>query len=216
MGAYPQLLRQDLPVPLRLGEKHHEIAVLEDVLDLPGGKEVLHVLGQGAGDAALFAEHLPDGHEIAGSQLVLQQHMELVIVAPGGNAPGEIVGDLAVHQVVDDVHGYGAEARPQPFQIKAHHPGVLVAHVGLVVEDVQGAGNIDFKGRRQPFGLRFRLLAEKVIEVLQGGEGRMPRGVEEVPVHHPGAPVNDGPLHRLQPILASHNELHQGEDEIAF
>ena len=41
VGAYPQLLRQDLPVPLRLGEKHHEIAVLEDVLDLPGGKEVV-------------------------------------------------------------------------------------------------------------------------------------------------------------------------------
>jgi hypothetical protein len=85
-----------------------------------------------------------------------------------------------------------------------------------VVENVQGAGHINFKGCCQPFGLRLRLPAEKVIEILQGRERRMLRVIEEIPVNHPGAPVNDGPLHRLQPILASHNELHQGEDEIAF
>ena len=142
--------------------------------------------------------------------------MELVIVAPCGEAPGEVVGDLAVHQVVYNVHGNGAEPRPQTLQIKAHHPGVLVAYIGLVVENVQGARHINFKGRCQPFGLRFRLSAEKVIEILQGREWCSLRVIEEIPVHHPGAPVNDGPLHGLQPVFASHNELHEGEDKIAF
>ena len=103
--------------------------------------------------------------------------MKLVIVAPCSDPVGEVIGNLAVHQVVDDVHGNGAKDRPQPLQIEAHHPGIFIVHVGLVVKNVQGAGHIDFKRRRQPLGLGLRLLTEKVIEVLQGGERRMLRVV---------------------------------------
>ena len=32
-----------------------------------------HILREGAGDAALFAEHLPHGHKVAGGEFVPQQ-----------------------------------------------------------------------------------------------------------------------------------------------
>ena len=55
----------------------HKVGVFKDVFNLPAGKEVFHILGQGARDAALFTEHFPDGDKVAGSQLVLQQYMDL-------------------------------------------------------------------------------------------------------------------------------------------
>ena len=85
--------------------------------------------------------------------------MELIIVAPCSDTTGEVVGHLTVHQVVDDVHGNRAEARPQLLQVKAHHTGVSVIHIGLVVEDIEGAGHIDLKGRCQPLCLGLGLLA---------------------------------------------------------
>ena len=141
-GSRAQFVVLHLPVSLRLRQKHHKVGVFKDVFNLPAGKEVFHILRQGARDAALFTEHFPDGDEVAGSQLVLQQHMELVIVAPCSDTTGEVVGNLTVHQIVDDVHGNRAEARPQLLQVEAHHTGVSVIHIGLVVEDVEGARHI--------------------------------------------------------------------------
>ena len=197
MRADAQLFGKYLPVSLRLRQKHHKVGVFKDVLDLPAGKEVFHILRQGARDAALFTEHFPDGDEVAGSQLVLQQHMELVIVAPCSDTTGEVVGHLTVHQVVDDMHGNRAEPRPQPLQVEAHHTGVSVIHIGLVVEDVEGARHIDLKGRCQPFCLGLGLLAQKVIQILKRRHRGIVRVIEKVPVHHAGAAVNDGALHGL-------------------
>ena len=123
--------------------------------------------------------------------------MELVIVAPCSDTVGEVVGNLTVHQVVDDVHGDSTQARPQLLQVKAHHTGVFIVHIGLIVEDVEGAGHIDFKGRCQPLRLGLGLLAQKVVQVLERRKGRVVRVIEKVPVHHAGAAVNDGALHRL-------------------
>ena len=44
MGADPELLRQNLAVPLCLGEQNKEVRVLKDVFNLRAGKEVLHIL----------------------------------------------------------------------------------------------------------------------------------------------------------------------------
>ena len=41
VGADTELLRQNLPVPLCLGEQNKEIRVFKDVLDLRAGKEVV-------------------------------------------------------------------------------------------------------------------------------------------------------------------------------
>lgn len=61
MGHIGKLVRADaqlfgkyLPVSLRLRQKHHKVGVFKDVLDLPAGKEVFHILRQGARDAALL------------------------------------------------------------------------------------------------------------------------------------------------------------------
>ena len=123
--------------------------------------------------------------------------MELVVIAPCSNTAGEVVGNLIVGQVVDDVHGNRAEARPQLLQVEAHHTGVSVIHIGLVVEDVEGAGHIDLKGCCQPLCLGLGLLAQKVIQVLKRRHRGIVRVIEKVPVHHAGAAVNDGALHGL-------------------
>ena len=44
VGADPELLRQNLAVPLCLGEQNKEVRVLKDVLNLRAGKEILHIL----------------------------------------------------------------------------------------------------------------------------------------------------------------------------
>ena len=49
VGADPELLRQNLAVPLCLGEQNKEVRVLEDIFNLRAGKEVLYVLRQSEG-----------------------------------------------------------------------------------------------------------------------------------------------------------------------
>ena len=58
----PQLLRQNLPVSLGLVQHVDKIRVLKDILDLTGGQQVLHILGQAAGYAAPFPEPFPYLH----------------------------------------------------------------------------------------------------------------------------------------------------------
>ena len=41
VGADPELLRQNLAVPLCLGEQNKEVRVLEDIFNLRAGKEVV-------------------------------------------------------------------------------------------------------------------------------------------------------------------------------
>ena len=123
--------------------------------------------------------------------------MELVIIAPCSNTAGEVVGNLIVGQVVEDVHGNFAEPGAQLLQIEAQHSGIFIVHIGFVVEQVEGARHIDFKGRCQPLCLGFALLAQKVIQVLKRRHGCVFRVVEQIPVHHAGAAVNDGALDGL-------------------
>ena len=77
-----QLLCEDRPVTLGLRQQDQKIRVVQNVGDGRACQQVFHILREGAGDAALFTEHLPNGHKVAGSELVPQQDMELVKVAP--------------------------------------------------------------------------------------------------------------------------------------
>src|SRR5699024_12152708 len=86
-----QLLGKDRPVTLGLGQQDQKIRVVQNVGDGWACQQVFHILREGAGDAALFAEHLPDGHKVAGGELVPQQDMELVKVAPCSD-PSLVVG----------------------------------------------------------------------------------------------------------------------------
>ncbi|CCL63115.1 hypothetical protein BN182_3590017 [Clostridioides difficile E9] len=66
-------------------------------------------MGQRRGDAALFAEHLPHGHKVAGGQRVTEQHMELVKVAPSSQRLGVVGVHRRGDKLVGDVHGDLAE-----------------------------------------------------------------------------------------------------------
>ena len=55
-GRDAQMLGKDLTVSRRLVEHVDEIGVFKDVFNLPGGQQILHVLGDARGDAAPLAE----------------------------------------------------------------------------------------------------------------------------------------------------------------
>ena len=78
-----------------------------------------------------------------------------------------------------------------------------------MVEHVKGARHIDFKGSCQPYRLALRLGTEQVIQGLEGRHFACFRVLQVFPVHLAHTTVNDGPLHRLQAILAANDQLHQ-------
>ena len=65
------------------------------------------------GDAALFAEHLPHGHKVAGRQRITEQDMELVKIAPCRHAVFEVGSHRRSDKIVGDVHGDLAEVFTQ-------------------------------------------------------------------------------------------------------
>ena len=108
-----ELLCQNCTVTLRLRQQHHEIRVIQNVLDFPAGQQVFHILRQRRGDAALFAEHFPDRHKVAGCQRVTEQDVELVKVAPSRHALGMVGVYRRRDKFIGGVHGDFAEVFTQ-------------------------------------------------------------------------------------------------------
>ena len=113
MFGNAKLLCQNRTVALRLRQQHHEIRVVQNVLDLPAGQQVFHILRQRRGDAPLFTEHLPHGHKVAGCQRITEQDMELVKVAPCRHALGMVGVHRRRDKFIGGVHGYLAEVFTQ-------------------------------------------------------------------------------------------------------
>lgn len=88
-----QLPRQNLPVTGSLVQHIYEVRVLEDVLYLAAGQEILYVLGDAGRNAAPFAEALPDFHGIGRCLLLLEKKVELVHIVSGGLSGGTIGRD---------------------------------------------------------------------------------------------------------------------------
>lgn len=78
--------------------------------------------------------------------------MELVKIAPGRNAAVKIHIDRRSYKVVGNVHGDLAEVFSQPFENDAHDMGREL-YVGLVVEQVKGAGAVELQGGCHTAGL---------------------------------------------------------------
>ena len=139
--------------------------------------------------------------------------MKLVNVVAGGLASGPVDGDAVPNLVLDDQH-------PQLFQLLAQLLDVIAdnavvdVHVGPVIEHIQTAGDVDFQRRGDEMGLLFLLFQQKVIQVLQDGHILRPGVGQIVPVDQPDAAVNDGLFHRLQPVLAAHHNVAEGQQEI--
>ena len=99
--------------------------------------------------------------------------MELVKIAPGRNAAVKIHIDRRSYKVVGNVHGDLAEVFSQPFENDAHDMGREL-YVGLVVEQVKGAGAIELQGGCHTAGLRLRLLQKLLVQVLKQGRLAVP------------------------------------------
>ena len=72
-----------MPVACRQVEHENEVRVFEDVLHLPAGEKILHILGDAGGNAAPFAEALPDLSGIRRGLLFPEQQMHFVDIVAG-------------------------------------------------------------------------------------------------------------------------------------
>ena len=83
-----------------------------------------------------------------------------------------------------------------------------------MIEDIQRAVNIDFKGSRNALCLRLFLTSQNVVEVfenrhlLRNGIGKV------VLINHADTSVNDGLFDGLQTVLAAYDQLTHGEDKV--
>ena len=141
--------------------------------------------------------------------------MHFINVEPGGLTGLPVFADPAPYLILYHLH-------PELFQLLSQllngiaDDTALDLYIGAVVKDVQTAGNIDFQRRGQTLGLWLRLFPQELVEVAQHGHLIRAGVLQIIPVNHVNAPVHDGFLHRLQPRLAAHDQLHEGEDEVAF
>ena len=165
MLGYAELFRQNRPVTLGLGQKDHKVRVVQNVLNLPAGQEVFHILRKCAGDTAFFAEHLPDRHKVAGRQRIAEQDMELVKVAPGRHALPEVGIHRLGDKLICDVHGDLAEVFSHVLEHDAHHP-LVCFHIRGMVKEIEGAGTVELQGRCHTAGLRLRLAQKLLVQIL--------------------------------------------------
>ncbi len=210
-----QPLRQDLPVAGGLVEHIDEVAVLQDVLDLRGGEQVLGVLGRPGRHPAPFSKPLPDLRRIGRRLLLLQQKVELIHEIPGGAADGPVDGDCVPHRVLDNEHPRLFQVFAQALDVKADQP-VADVHSGAVVEEVEGAVDIQIQRLGHTVRLRDTLRQQRLHQVAQNGHILRP-GVGKVGlVDLLHRPVDNRFLDGLQPGLAAHDELAEGQHEVAF
>ena len=85
-----------------------------------------------------------------------------------------------------------------------------------MIEDVQRAVNIDFKGGCDALCLRLLLISQNVVEVFEDRHFLRLGVCKKLLIDHANTAVNDGLLNRLQAVLAADNQLAHGEDEVGF
>ena len=210
-----QPLRQNLAVAGGLVEHIDEIAVFQDVLDLRGGEQVLGVLGRPGGHPAPFSKPFPDLRRIGRRLLLLQQKVELIHEIPGGAADGPVDGDRIPHRVLDNEHPRLFQVLAQTLDVKADQP-VADVHGSAVIKEVQRTVHIQIQRLGHPVGLRDALRQQRLHQVAQDGHILRP-GVREVGlVDLLHRPVDDRFLDGLQPRLATHDELAEGQHEVTF
>ena len=124
-------------------------------------------------------------------------------------------GHSIPHGVLYDEHPDLLELLAQLLDVEADN-AVFNVDVGAVVEHVEGAGNVDFQSRGDVLRLLFLLPPQLVIQVLQNRHILRHRVAEIIPVHHAHTAVDDGLFHRHEAVLAAHDQLAEGEDEVGF
>ena len=210
-----QPLRQNLPVAGGLVEHIDEIAVLQDVLDLRGGEQVLGVLGGPRGHPAPLSKPFPNLGAVRRSLLLLQQKVELIHEIPGGASDSPVDGDRIPHRVLDNKHPRLFQVFAQALDVEADQP-VADVHRGAVVEEVEGTVHIQIQRLRHPVGLRDTLRHQRLHQVAQDGHILRPGVGKVILIDFLHRPVDDRLFDGLQPRLAPHDELTEGKHEVTF
>ena len=141
--------------------------------------------------------------------------MELVKVAPSSKALGVVGVDRRCDKLVCNVHGDLAEVFAHAFQNDAHHTGIRL-DIGGVVEQVEGACAVELQRRCHTPGLRLRLFQQFLIQVLQQRHIPAADPQRQLPVDQPHTAVNDRLFDGLQALLAAHDQLAQGQQEVGL
>ena len=141
--------------------------------------------------------------------------MELVHIVAGGftgiTVGGHTPPDLILHHQHTDLF----QLLAQLLDVIADN-AVVDVHIALVVEHIEGAGHIDFQCRGDVLCLFFLLCPQQVVKVLQDRHILRAGVIEVSLIDQPHTAVNDGFLHRLQALFATHDQLTQGQDKICF
>lgn len=201
-----ELLGENLSVAGRLVEHIHIVGVLEDVLDLAGGKQVFDVLRDARGNAAQFAESLPYFNGIGGGLVFRQEQVHFVDIVAGGFMRLAVYRDAIPDLILHNQHTDFLELLSQLLNIVADDAAADI-HICAVIEDVERAGNVDFKGSCDILRFLFVLPPQLVVEVFEYGHLFRLRVVQILAVDETDTAVNDGLFDRLQAVLAADNEL---------
>ena len=141
--------------------------------------------------------------------------MHLVDVIAGGLVRFAVDGDAVPHRVLHDEHSDFLELLAQLLDVEADD-AVFNIDAGAVVEHVQGAGDVNLQRRGNILGFLFLLRQKGIVQILQHGHILRNRRFQILSVDHADAAVDDGLFHRLQALLAAHDQFAQGEDEVRF
>ena len=208
-----ELLRQDGTVADGLVQHVNEVRVLKDVLDLLRCQEVLDVLRDAGRNAAPLTEALPDLHGIGRRLLLAEQQMHLIHVVARGSVRLPVNGDAVPDRILHDQHADLLQLLSEILDVVAHQ-AIADIHIGAMIEDIEGTGHIDFKCCCDRSGLRLLLLKQCIVKILQHRHIFLPRMLEVMLIDLVDAAVDDRLLHRLQSLLAAHDQLAQRQDEI--
>ena len=128
---------------------------------------------------------------------------------------GAVDGNSVPHLILHDQHTELFELLAEFADVIADE-AVVDIHIRSVIEDVQRAVNIDFKGSCDALCLRLLLISQNVVEVFEDRHFLRLGVCKKLLIDHADTAVNDGLLNRLQAVLAADNQLTHGEDEVGF
>ena len=128
---------------------------------------------------------------------------------------GAVDGDSVPHLILHNQHTELLELLAEFADVIADE-AVVDIHIRSVIEDVQRAVNIDFKGGCDALRLRLLLISQNVVKVFEDRHFLRFGVCKELLINHADTAVNDGLLNRLQAVLAADNQLTHGEDKVGF
>ena len=141
--------------------------------------------------------------------------MELIEVTPSSKTFLIVGVYRSSHKFIRDVHGDLAKVFTHTLQNDTDYTGIRL-DIGMVVEQVEGAGAVKLQRRCYTLCLRLRLPQQLLVQILQQRHFAAADPQRQLPVHQPHTAVNDRLFNGLQALLAADDQLTQGKQKIGF